>query len=113
MGTEREQSQGEVLPADRGGTEAAARGDGKEEPHWRCQWRDCERSSGGSMRLLRRIATWWKAVSRSEELNAEIEDELAFHIDAYAADLIGRGVPREEAYRRGAAGVCGVGGAEE
>ena len=65
------------------------------------------------MRLLRRIATWWKAVSRSEELSAEIEDELAFHIDAYAEDLMGRGVPREEAYRRARAEFGGVAAQKE
>ncbi len=33
------------------------------------------------MRLRSRIATWWKAVARTNQLNTEIEDELAFHID--------------------------------
>ena len=65
------------------------------------------------MRVLSRIATWWKAVSRSEELNAEIEDELAFHIDAYAEDLMRRGVERGEAYRRARAEFGGVAAQKE
>jgi predicted permease len=60
------------------------------------------------MRALKQIATWWKAVTRPAELNAEIEDELAFHIDAYAQDLMRSGVPREEAMRRARAEFGGV-----
>ena len=60
------------------------------------------------MRVFRRIATWWKAVLHSDELNAEIEDELAFHIDAYAEDLMRRGGERAEAYRRARAEFGGV-----
>ena len=46
------------------------------------------------MRLRSRIATWWKAVTRANQFNIEIEDELAFHIDACAEDLMRKGVPK-------------------
>jgi predicted permease len=52
------------------------------------------------MRIVSRIRTWWKAISRREQLNHQIEDELAFHIENYAEDLMRSGLPREEALRR-------------
>jgi predicted permease len=52
------------------------------------------------MRFARRVATWWKAVTHPEQLNGEIEDELAFHIESYAEDLMRSGLRREEAFRR-------------
>jgi predicted permease len=60
------------------------------------------------MGLASRIKTWWKAVTRQEQLNAEIEDELAFHIEAYANDLMRDGLPREEAFRRARIELGGV-----
>jgi predicted permease len=60
------------------------------------------------MSLASRFRTWWKAVSRSEELNGEIEDELAFHIEKYAEDLMRSGLPREEALRRARIELGGV-----
>ena len=59
------------------------------------------------MSLASRIATWWKAVAHPEQLNAEIEDELAFHVEAYAKDLMRSGLPREEAFRRARAELGG------
>ena len=52
------------------------------------------------MRLGSRIATWWKAVTRSAQLDDEIEAELTFHIESYTEDLMRGGMPREEALRR-------------
>ncbi|HTZ88892.1 MAG TPA: ABC transporter permease, partial [Alloacidobacterium sp.] len=60
------------------------------------------------MSFASRIATWWKAVTRQEQLNAEIEVELAFHIEAYADDLMRSGLPREEAFRRARIELGGV-----
>jgi predicted permease len=60
------------------------------------------------MGLASRIRTWWKAVTRHEQLNGEIEDELAFHIEAYANDLMRSGLPREEAFRRARIELGGV-----
>src|SRR5277367_1220865 len=60
------------------------------------------------MGLASRIKTWWKAVTRHEQLNSEIEDELAFHIEAYANDLMRSGLPREEAFRRARIELGGV-----
>ncbi len=60
------------------------------------------------MGLASRIKTWWKAVTRHEQLNDEIEDELAFHIEAYANDLMRGGLSREEAFRRARIELGGV-----
>lgn len=52
------------------------------------------------MSLASRISTWWKAVTHRQQLDGEIEDELAFHIEAYANDLMRTGLPRDQAFRR-------------
>jgi predicted permease len=52
------------------------------------------------MSIVSRCRTWWKAMTRRDRLNAEIEDELAFHLASYADDLMRNGVPRDEALRR-------------
>jgi len=52
------------------------------------------------MRVISRIGTWWKAVTRADEVETEIEQELAYHIDSHAEDLIQRGMSKAEAFRR-------------
>jgi predicted permease len=65
------------------------------------------------MRLRSRIRTWWKAVTRTNQLNTEIEDELAFHIDCRAEELMRKGVPEQEAFRRARAEVGSVASQKE
>jgi predicted permease len=65
------------------------------------------------MSLASRIATWWKAVTRPEQLSNEIEDELVFHIEKYAEDLMRRGLPREEAFRRARVELGGLAAQKE
>src|SRR5580698_1232760 len=83
------------------------------EPHVRRHRCDPERDAGGSMSLASRIATWWKAVTRPEQLSNEIEDELAFHIEKYAEDLMRSGLPREEAFRRARVELGGLAAQKE
>jgi predicted permease len=52
------------------------------------------------MSLRSRIKTWWQAVFRAGDLHRQVSDELAFHIESYAAELERRGISREEAMRR-------------
>lgn len=52
------------------------------------------------MRLWSRMGSWWAALRRRPQMESEMDAELRFHIEAYADDLAGRGVPREEALRR-------------
>ncbi|HYK36358.1 ABC transporter permease [Alloacidobacterium sp.] len=65
------------------------------------------------MSIRSRIATWWKAVTRPEQLSTDIDNELAFHIEAYANDLISSGIPREEAFRRARAELGGLAAQKE
>ena len=52
------------------------------------------------MSLRSRIGTWWRAVAKSETLDRQVQEELEFHLESYAEDLMRSGVPREEAIRR-------------
>jgi len=52
------------------------------------------------MSIRSRISTLWRAVSRAADLDASIDEELRFHIDSYADDLMRNGVSRQEAMRR-------------
>ncbi len=50
--------------------------------------------------MLARLHSWLRSVTRRSRVEAEMDDELRFHIDAYVDDLIRSGVPRDEAFRR-------------
>jgi predicted permease len=51
------------------------------------------------MSLRSRVRTWWRAVFRGGEMSVQVSEELAFHIENYAADLERRGMSRAEAIR--------------
>jgi predicted permease len=52
------------------------------------------------MSLQSRIHTVWKAITRPEQLDSEMQAELAFHIEQRAEDLMRSGLSRDEALRR-------------
>src|SRR4051812_41366360 len=52
------------------------------------------------MMAASRLRSWIRAVLRRSRLERQLDDELHFHIDSYAADLQRVGLPLEEAYRR-------------
>ena len=52
------------------------------------------------MSLRSRMGTWWRAVRRAEDVHAQIGEELEFHVESYAADLIRGGMTHAEAMRR-------------
>ncbi len=52
------------------------------------------------MKTWSRMRSWLRAMSRRPQLDAEMQSELEFHIESYAADLVRSGLPREEAMRR-------------
>jgi predicted permease len=52
------------------------------------------------MSLRSRVATLWKALTRPEQFHREMTEELAFHIEQRADDLMKSGMAREEALRR-------------
>ena len=65
------------------------------------------------MSMVSRICTWWKAVTRPKQLNGEMQDELAYHIEQRAGELTRQGVVREEAERRARAELGGMTGQKE
>jgi predicted permease len=52
------------------------------------------------MSLRSRLRTWWRAAAHPRQTGAQIDEELRFHIECFAADLMRSGVPRDEALRR-------------
>jgi hypothetical protein len=52
------------------------------------------------MNLVSRVSTWWRAIAKREELDRQVRDELEFHLESHAEDLMRSGVPGEEARRR-------------
>ncbi|MGA7258252.1 MAG: ABC transporter permease [Terracidiphilus sp.] len=60
------------------------------------------------MSLQSRVRTWGRAVFRAGELRRQVTEELAFHIESYAAELERRGMLRDEALRRARAELGSV-----
>ena len=52
------------------------------------------------MSLFSGMATWWRAVANRDKLDRQVREELEFHLESHAEDLMRSGVPREEALRR-------------
>ena len=52
------------------------------------------------MRLADRFKSYASGILRRTRLESEMDAELCFHIEAYAADLVRSGVPRAQALRR-------------
>ncbi len=47
-----------------------------------------------------RLQSWLRSVTHRTRLESEMDDELRFHMDSYAEDLMKRGMTREQAERR-------------
>jgi predicted permease len=58
--------------------------------------------------LFTRLRSWWLGLTSRSAVERDMDEELRFHIDTYAADLIRDGVPREEAKRRALAEFGGL-----
>jgi len=52
------------------------------------------------MNLWSRFRSWTTAMLRRNRMEREMDEEIRFHIEAHAADLVSRGVPQREALRR-------------
>jgi predicted permease len=52
------------------------------------------------MILWNRLRSWLHATLGRPAMETEMETEFRFHLEAFAEDLVARGVPREEALRR-------------
>jgi len=52
------------------------------------------------MNLWSRLRSWAKTILHRTRMESEMDAELRFHMEAFAEDLVRRGVPRAEAVRR-------------
>jgi predicted permease len=52
------------------------------------------------MSLSSRMRTWWRAVTRRADMDAQVDEELRFHIESHAEDLMRGGMACEEAMQR-------------
>ena len=64
-------------------------------------------------RIYRPLRSWLGATLRRSRTDREIDEELRFHLEAYAEDLVRSGVPRQEALRRARLEFGGVDKAKE
>ncbi len=60
------------------------------------------------MRPFARLKSWLKWMGKPRQLENEMEAEVRFHIESYAADLVRSGVPEQEAMRRARIGFGGI-----
>ncbi len=65
------------------------------------------------MSLSTRFNTWWRAVTHRHKLDAQVDEELRFHMESYAQDLVRAGMSRDEAMRRARAELGSVAAARE
>ena len=65
------------------------------------------------MTMWSRFRSWSRTVVRRSQVESEMDAELRFHIEAFAEDLAGSGVPREEATRRARIEFGGIERAKE
>lgn len=65
------------------------------------------------MTLWNRIRSWTRAMLGRARMEGEMDTELRFHIEAFAEDLVRKGVPREEAPRRARVEFAGAERAKE
>ncbi len=52
------------------------------------------------MSVFATLRCWWRAIGHRTRVHREVEEELQFHIDAYANDLVQQGIPRADAERK-------------
>jgi predicted permease len=65
------------------------------------------------MSLRSRVRTWGKAVIQGRELDQQMGEELEFHIQSHAEDLIQSGLSRDEAMRRARAELGSIAARKE
>jgi hypothetical protein len=52
------------------------------------------------MNMWTRLCSWTAAMLCRTRKEREMDEEMRFHIEAHAADLVGRGVAQQEALRQ-------------
>ena len=54
--------------------------------------------------MLARLRSLFRAITRRQRFEETLSEELRFHLDAHADDLIEQGLSRQEAYRQARSG---------
>src|SRR3989442_7526817 len=65
------------------------------------------------MTMWSRVRSWLRSMMHRSRMESEMDAELRFHVEEYAADLVRSGVPREEALRRARIEFGGIESAKE
>lgn len=65
------------------------------------------------MTLWSRFRSWLSAILQRSRMESEMDAELRFHVEAYAEDLVRKGVPRPEALRSARSEFGGIEQAKE
>ena len=60
-----------------------------------------------------RLRTWWRAVREADGVGTQVDEELLFHMESYAEDLMRSGMSREKAIRRAKAELGSLAAARE
>lgn len=63
--------------------------------------------------MFTRVRLWWRAAASRREFESNMAEELRFHIEQYAADLMRAGVTQQESYRRARIELGGLNSLEE
>jgi putative ABC transport system permease protein len=50
--------------------------------------------------MFARLRSFWRGVSKRSEMESDLDEEMRFHVEARAEQLVQSGVPRDEAMRR-------------
>src|SRR4051812_17360622 len=100
MGRIRKQAAGVLLPAHHSRqAQVAIRSRALESDD--CGYcRDIADNSRGSMNMWTRFRSWTAAMLCRNRKERDMDEEMRFHIEAHAADLVGRGVAQQEALRQ-------------
>src|SRR3954447_8840518 len=70
------------------------------EPHGVIDRKYSADYSGADMNLLTRFLSWLKWMVKGQRLESEMEREVHFHLQSYAADLVRKGLSQQEAMRQ-------------
>src|SRR5271156_5860268 len=65
------------------------------------------------MTVVSRLRSWLRSILQRSRIESEMDAELRFHMEARAEDLVRRGTPREEAWRRARLEFGGIENAKE
>src|SRR5437879_8157300 len=113
MGRIGKQAARALLPAHYRRQAPAAIGSGALESDECGYCRDFADNSGGGMNMWTRLCSWTAAMLCRTRKEREMDEEIRFHVEARAADLVGRGVAQQEARRQARVEFGGIETAKE